>query len=170
MQEPWNTSKALWSVVQSGGIVLRWSSGYGSWDPGSIPGRDTSFDVPELPVSSLAPDFQLDSRYKTLLEMERDCAWGGSGDKPYLRKSTDRKAQISPLGERRASWFVLCDLICHGRFSQVRFHPEPPEVHASSLFLQQPCNLRLKINPDGWRVWPHQQGLKNWAIWREGYR
>ena len=30
------------------------------------------------------------------------------GDKPYLRKSADRKAQISP--ERTPSWFVLCDL------------------------------------------------------------
>ena len=34
---------------------------------------------------------------KTIGNRKRDCAWGGSGDKPYLRKSTDRKAQISPL-------------------------------------------------------------------------
>ena len=54
-----------------------------------------------------------------LLEIEkeivREVAWG---DKPYLRKSTDRKAQISPakLNERLPD---LCFAIC--RFSQVRF-------------------------------------------------
>ena len=45
---------------------------------------------------------------KTIGTRKRDCG----GDKPYLRKSTDRKAQISPLSwfERTSSWFVLCDL------------------------------------------------------------
>ena len=33
---------------------------------------------------------------------------GGSGDKPYLRKSTDRKAQISPLNWTNA--FLICAL------------------------------------------------------------
>ena len=38
------------------------------------------------------------------------------GNKPYLRKSTDRKAQVSPLNERLPD---VCFAIC--RFSQVRF-------------------------------------------------
>ena len=58
------------SVVRSGGIVLRWSSGSvgqeaNSWDPGSIPGRDTSFDVPESSCLLSGPGLQLDSRYST---------------------------------------------------------------------------------------------------------
>ena len=53
---------------------------------------------------------------KTIGNRKRDCAWGGSGDKPHLRKSTDRKAQIRKVFVL-ADWFVLCDC----RFSQVRF-------------------------------------------------
>ena len=34
-----------------------------SWDPGSIPGRDTSFDVPESSCLLSGPGLQLDSRY-----------------------------------------------------------------------------------------------------------
>ena len=34
-----------------------------SWDPGSIPGRDTSFDVPESSCLLSGPWLQLDSRY-----------------------------------------------------------------------------------------------------------
>ena len=43
---------------------------------------------------------------KTIGNRKRDCAWGGSGDKPYLRKSTDRKAQI------RKAFVPLTGLIC----------------------------------------------------------
>ena len=52
------------------------------------------------------------------------------GDKPYLRKSTDRKAQI------RKAFVQFCGLICALRsvdFSGKVYHPEPP--HAQSLFL-----------------------------------
>ena len=56
-----------------------------------------------------------------------ELAWG---DKPCLRKSTDRKAQISPLNWTNA--FLICAL--RSGFSQVRFiHPKPP--HARSLLL-----------------------------------
>ena len=54
------------------------------------------------------------------------------GDKPYLRKSTDRKAQISPLSWTNA--FPICAaVIC--RFSQVRFITPSHLSHAQSLFL-----------------------------------
>ena len=43
---------------------------------------------------------------KTIGNRKRDCAWGGSGDKPYLRKSTDRKAQI------RKAFVQFSGLIC----------------------------------------------------------
>ena len=52
------------------------------------------------------------------------------GDKPYLRKSTDRKAQI------RKAFVQFSGLICALRsvdFSGKVYHPEPP--HAQSLFL-----------------------------------
>ena len=52
------------------------------------------------------------------------------GDKPYLRKSTDRKAQI------RKAFVQLSRLICALRsqiFSGKVYDPEPP--HAQSLFL-----------------------------------
>ena len=52
------------------------------------------------------------------------------GDKPYLRKSTDRKAQISPLNWTNA--FLICALRSVD-FSGKVYHPEPP--HAQSLFL-----------------------------------
>ena len=54
------------------------------------------------------------------------------GDKPYLRKSTDRKAQIRVSAKLNERLPDLCFAFC--RFSQVRvYHPEPP--HAQSLFL-----------------------------------
>ena len=37
------------------------------WDPGSIPGRDTSFDVPESSCLLSGPGLQLVSRYTNLL-------------------------------------------------------------------------------------------------------
>ena len=43
---------------------------------------------------------------KTIGNRKRDCAWGGSGDKPYLRKSTVRKAQI------RKAFVQFSGLIC----------------------------------------------------------
>ena len=43
---------------------------------------------------------------KTIGNRKRDCAWGGSGDKPYLRKSTDRKEQI------RKAFVQFSGLIC----------------------------------------------------------
>ena len=53
------------------------------------------------------------------------------GEKPYLRKSTDCKAQI------RKAFVQFSGLICALRsvdfFSGKVFHPEPP--HAQSLFL-----------------------------------
>ena len=59
-------------------------------------------------------------KYQKLLEIEKEIVREvARGDKPYLRKSADRKAQISPL-----SWTIerlpdVCFAIC--RFSQVRF-------------------------------------------------
>ena len=53
-----------------------------------------------------------------------------SGDKHHLRKSADRKAQISP--ERNEHLPDLCFSIC--RFSQVVFIPRA-QPHAQSLFL-----------------------------------
>ena len=47
---------------------------------------------------------------KTIWNRKRDCAWGGSGDKPYLRKSTDRKAQI------RKAFVQFTGLICALRY------------------------------------------------------
>ena len=52
------------------------------------------------------------------------------GDKPYLRKSTYRKVQISPLNWTNA--FLICALRCVD-FSGKVYHPKPP--HAQSLFL-----------------------------------
>ena len=52
------------------------------------------------------------------------------GDKPYLRKSADRKAQI------RKAFVQFSGLICALRsvyFLSKVYHPEPP--HAQSLFL-----------------------------------
>ena len=58
----------------------------------------------------------------------REVAWG---DKPYLRKSTDRKAQI------RKAFVQFSRLICalwSVDFLRYKvYHPEPP--HAQSLFL-----------------------------------
>ena len=51
----------------------------------------------------------LHKKNQKLLEIEkeivREMAWG---DKPYLRKSTDRKAQISPLNWTNV--FLICAL------------------------------------------------------------
>ena len=56
-----------------------------------------------------SPQFFPSKKYPKLLEIEKEIVRGvARGDKPYLRKSTDRKAQISP--ERTPSWFALCDL------------------------------------------------------------
>ena len=57
------------------------------------------------------------------------------GDKPYLRKSTDRKAQIRKAFVQFSS-VQFSGLICALRsvdFSGKVYHPEPP--HAQSLFL-----------------------------------
>ena len=66
-----------------------------------------------------------------LLEIEKEIVREvARGDKPYLRKSTDRKAQI------RKSFVQFRGLICALR-SEISsgkvYHPEPP--HAQSLFL-----------------------------------
>ena len=57
-----------------------------------------------------------------------------SGDKHHLRKSADRKAQISrrPVSGTNAFFPDLCFSIC--RFSQVVFIPRA-QPHAQSLFL-----------------------------------
>ena len=80
------------------------------------------------------------------------------GDKPFLRKSADRKAQI------RKAFVQFSGLICALRsvdFSGKVYHPEPP--HAQSLFLfpivfgiNTTCKLEaLKIEePDGLRERP----------------
>ena len=47
--------------------------------------------------------------YQKLLEIEKEIVREvARGDKPYLRKSTDRKAQISPLNWTNA--FLICAL------------------------------------------------------------
>ena len=47
--------------------------------------------------------------YQKLLEIEKEIVREvARGDKPYLRKSTDRKAQISPLDWTNA--FLICAL------------------------------------------------------------
>ena len=76
------------------------------------------------------------------------------GDKPYMRKSTDRKAQISPLSWTNAfdSWFVLCDLQI---FSCKVYHTEPH--HAQSLFL---FPIVFGINLIHFFLWEEQQ---DWA-------
>ena len=63
--KPWNTSKALWRapVVSCCGGLAIMAQEAKSWDPGSIPGRDTSFDVPESSCLLSGPGLQLDSRY-----------------------------------------------------------------------------------------------------------
>ena len=46
---------------------------------------------------------------KKLLEIEKEIVREvARGDKPYLRKSTDRKAQVSPL--RWTNAFLICAL------------------------------------------------------------
>ena len=66
----------------------------------------------------------------TIGNRKRDCAWGcARGIKYHLRKSADRKAQISPVSGKNA-WFVLFDLQI---FSGV-FIPRA-QPHAQSLFL-----------------------------------
>ena len=48
-------------------------------------------------------------QYQKLLEIEKEIVREvARGDKPYLRKSTDRKAQISPLNWTNA--FLICAL------------------------------------------------------------
>ena len=48
-------------------------------------------------------------KYQKLLEIEKEIVREvARGDKPYLRKSTDRKAQISPLNWTNA--FLICAL------------------------------------------------------------
>ena len=61
----WNTSKALWRCpVVSGydGLAIL-AQEANSWDPGSIPGRNTSFDVPESSFLLSGPWIQLESRH-----------------------------------------------------------------------------------------------------------
>ena len=70
--------------------------------------------------------------YQKLLEMEKEIVREVAlGDTPYLRKSTDRKAQI------RKAFVQFSGLICALRsvdFLRFKvYHPEPP--HAQSLFL-----------------------------------
>ena len=72
------------------------------------------------------------NEYQKLLEIEKEIVHAvARGDKPYLRKSTDRKAQI------RKAFVQLSRLICALRsvdfFSGKVYHPEPP--HAQCLFL-----------------------------------
>ena len=65
VEEPWNTSKALWRgpvVSCCGGLAVMAQESI-SWDPGSIPGHDTSFDVPESSCLLSGPGPQPDSRY-----------------------------------------------------------------------------------------------------------
>ena len=66
-----------------------------------------------------------------LLEIEKEIVREvARGDKPYLRKSTDRKAQI------RKAFVQFSGLICALRsvdFSGKVYHTEPPQ--AQSLFL-----------------------------------
>ena len=72
-------------------------------------------------VGSLGVDYTclLSDLLQKLLEIEKEIVREvARGDKPYLRKSTDRKTQISPpkLNERLPDFrFAIC------RFSQVRF-------------------------------------------------
>ena len=48
---------------------------------------------------------------KKLLEIEKEIVREvARGDKPYLRKSADRKAQITTALFSSADWFVLCDV------------------------------------------------------------
>ena len=57
-------------------------------------------------------------KYQKLLEIEKEIVREVARcDKPYLRKSSDRKAQISPLNWTNA--FLICALRC--RFSHVMF-------------------------------------------------
>ena len=70
--------------------------------------------------------------YQKLLEIEKEIVREvARGDKPYLRKSTDRKAQISPLNERLPD---LCFVIC--RFSQVRFITPSHLTHNLFFYFQ----------------------------------
>ena len=66
-------------MARSGGIVLRWFSGYGAGDqilrPGFDPRRDTSFDVPEYSCLLSGPGLQLYSSYTG----SRECFGGSSG-------------------------------------------------------------------------------------------
>ena len=65
------------------------------------------------------------------------------GDKPYLRKSADRKAQIRKTYFSSADWFVLCDLQI---FSGKVYHRDPEQPHAQSLFLF-PIVFGIKAGP-----------------------
>ena len=80
-QEHWKKSKALWRgpvVYCCGGLAAQEAN---SWDPGSIPGRDIFFDVPESSCLLSGPWLQLDSRHK----------WGES------RKRNQKNATFSSL-------------------------------------------------------------------------
>ena len=73
---------------------------------------------------------------KKLLEIDKEIVREvARGDKPYLRKSTDRKAQISrfsvKLNECRPD---LCFAIC--RFSQVRFLTPSHLTHNLFFYFQ----------------------------------
>ena len=59
-QEPWNTSQALWRgpVVSCCGGLAIMAQEANSWDPGSIPSRDTSFDDPESSCLLSGPGLQ----------------------------------------------------------------------------------------------------------------
>ena len=81
--------------------------------------RATSDQIPKtsdqiLPIPKIVLPIekmnQINTKTSTwLLEIEKKIVREvARGDKSYLRKSTDREAQISP--ERLPSWFVLCDL------------------------------------------------------------
>ena len=63
-------SKALWRgpVVSCCGGLAVMAQEAKSWDPGSIPGRDTSFDVPEFSCLLSGPGLQPDSRYTWKLD------------------------------------------------------------------------------------------------------
>ena len=56
-----------------------------------------------------APLIYIYIQYQKLLEIEKEIVREvARGDKPYMRKSTDRKAQISPLSRTNA--FRICAL------------------------------------------------------------
>ena len=70
--------------------------------------------------------------YQKLLEIEKEIVREVAlGDKPYMRKSTDRKAQIRKAFFQRTD---LCFAIC--RFSQVRFITPSHLTHNLFFYFQ----------------------------------